>query len=525
MMWTIAAALTSCVLGAAPPVGADRAVPFKTLFPYIGPSTIGVAHLDLAGGGLRALAKQLVGDDQDSPLAEASKKWTAWADALRVAGAKDLFIVLDLADFPVAPLAVVPLVEGADAKTIGQLLCGGGGGKARPPVHFPKCETIRGAVAAGPPEALEQARGAQPTAAPEVTEAFEAIDHRALAARLILLLSTDNRRIIEETVPNLPRELGGGPITDVTRGLKWVALGTIGGERPTFQLVVAASSAETGRKLQKLGRDLFEVVGRMPAVAAAVHDWDKLGAMFRVNMQNPTRITVTADAQAANRIIEALSRPARATASRSQCVNNLKQIGLALHNHAAAHKLTFPPAYTADKAGKPLLSWRVAILPYIEQDALYKEFHLDEAWDSPHNRALIERMPPAYRCPGAKPSDVRAGKTRYLAPRNKHSVLSGAEGVGLKAITDGTSNTILVIDAGDKNAVVWTRPDDWEVGEELKALPPDVFQAHGTPGATIGTNALFADGSVHFLRDTIKPDVLRKLLTRDGGEVVSADDL
>ena len=96
----------------------------------------------------------------------------------------------------------------------------------------------------------------------------------------------------------------------------------------------------------------------------------------------------------------ALTAPFAENAARSQCINNLKQIGLAMHNYHAMHK-TFPPAYTVDKAGKPLLSWRVLILPYLEQDALYKEFHLDEPWDSEHNRALIDRMPATYRCPDA----------------------------------------------------------------------------------------------------------------------------
>ena len=104
------------------------------------------------------------------------------------------------------------------------------------------------------------------------------------------------------------------------------------------------------------------------------------------------------DAQKASEWATALTAPIRGNAARTQCVNNLKQIGLAMHNYHATHK-TFPPAFTVDKDGKPLLSWRVLILPYLEQDALYKEFHLDEPWDSPHNRTLIERMPPTYRCP------------------------------------------------------------------------------------------------------------------------------
>ena len=163
---------------------------------------------------------------------------------------------------------------------------------------------------------------------------------------------------------------------------------------------------------------------------------------------NGSRITMNVDAKQAASLIDAISRPARQAAIRSQCVNNEKQIGLAIHNYIAGHD-SFPPAYTADKAGKPLLSWRVLILPYIEQDALYKEFHLDEPWDSPHNKALIAKMPATYRCPGESDDLAGQGKTRYLAPRGKATIFPGAETVKLRDVTDGTSNTIMVVEAGD----------------------------------------------------------------------------
>jgi hypothetical protein len=79
-----------------------------------------------------------------------------------------------------------------------------------------------------------------------------------------------------------------------------------------------------------------------------------------------------------------------------QCRNNLKAIGLALYNYADAHGGTLPPAYVADAHGRPLYSWRVLILPYIEQRPLYDRFHLDEPWDSPNNRTLIASMPFTY---------------------------------------------------------------------------------------------------------------------------------
>ena len=105
-----------------------------------------------------------------------------------------------------------------------------------------------------------------------------------------------------------------------------------------------------------------------------------------------------------------------------------KQIGLAIHNYIAVHD-SFPPAFTQDKAGKPLLSWRVLILPYLEQDALFKEFHLDEAWDSPHNKALIARMPVTYRCPGEGDDLATARETRDLPVASRQGDAS-LRGVG-----------------------------------------------------------------------------------------------
>ena len=95
-------------------------------------------------------------------------------------------------------------------------------------------------------------------------------------------------------------------------------------------------------------------------------------------------------------------------------MNNEKQIALAMHNYHAAND-HLPPAAIKDKAGKPLLSWRVAILPYLEQAALYNKFHLDEPWDSPHNKALIASMPAVYACP--EPADRGRGAGDDRLPR------------------------------------------------------------------------------------------------------------
>jgi prepilin-type processing-associated H-X9-DG protein len=200
---------------------------------------------------------------------------------------------------------------------------------------------------------------------------------------------------------------------------------------------------------------------------------------------------------------------AREAARRAQCTNNLKQVGLAFHNMHVAQG-HFPPAAISDAEGKPLLSWRVAILPYIGQESLYRQFKLDEPWDSPTNKALIAQMPSTYLCP----SDglVAQGTTRYQAIVGTGTIFEGTEGIPIKDVTDGTSNTLLVVE-GD-NPVEWTKPDDIDIA--------DIATALGSKHA-LGSNALFADGSVQFISSTKTPDVLHAYATRNGGEVVTVD--
>src|SRR5262245_34882968 len=140
-------------------------------------------------------------------------------------------------------------------------------------------------------------------------------------------------------------------------------------------------------------------------------------------------------------------------------MNNLRQIGVAMFNHETLMN-RFPASASYEKSGKPLLSWRVHLLPYLDQLALYNQFHLDEPWDSPNNRKLIERMPDVYRNPNLQ---LPPGKTTYLVPTGDHTIFSGTEGAKMAQVIDGLSNTILAVEANVERAVEWTRPDDLKV--------------------------------------------------------------
>lgn len=199
---------------------------------------------------------------------------------------------------------------------------------------------------------------------------------------------------------------------------------------------------------------------------------------------------------------------AREAARRMSSSNNLRQIMLAFHNYESAYR-KLPAQAIVDDDGKPLLSWRVAILPYLEQGELYNEFHLDEPWDSEHNIKLLERMPEIFRNPSNPPA---SGITTYLVPMGD-GVGLGPDGLEFQQITDGTSNTLAVLDVDFEMGVPWTKPDDLDI---------ESFDQGGAIGylRVEGFNAAFFDGSVRFLSSSMDMDLLRALMTRAGGEQV-----
>jgi hypothetical protein len=198
--------------------------------------------------------------------------------------------------------------------------------------------------------------------------------------------------------------------------------------------------------------------------------------------------------------------------ARNQNMNRLKQITLAMWNHADAYGGHLPQWAIMSKDGRPLLSWRVAILPFIEQGGLYKRFHLDEPWDSPHNRKLIPLMPQTYESSAAL---ARQGKTTFLGVRGKNMIFPDDHGVTIREITDGTANTIAVVDASDKLAVPWTKPEDF--------TPDPKKPMAGLVGHfRIGFLAGFADASAHVISKHNDAATLRALFTRNGGEVIDA---
>jgi type II secretory pathway pseudopilin PulG len=209
---------------------------------------------------------------------------------------------------------------------------------------------------------------------------------------------------------------------------------------------------------------------------------------------------------------------AREAARRSQCACNLCQIKLALQNYHSTYEC-FPPAYLADATGKPIHSWRVLILPFMEQHPLYDQYDFREPWDGPSNIKLLDSMPPSFACPSrfSGPTNL----TSYVAVTGPGTIFPGATPTKIEDIKDGTSNTLMVVEVANVN-IPWTSPQDFDARTMSFRINdprrPGISSKH--PG---GANGVLADASTRFLRDAITPGNLRALITIAGGEAITAD--
>lgn len=210
-------------------------------------------------------------------------------------------------------------------------------------------------------------------------------------------------------------------------------------------------------------------------------------------------------------------RTARPAARRAQCTNNLKQIGLALHNYVAVYN-ALPPAYTVDANGRPLHSWRTLILPYAEQKNLYDKIDLTKAWDDPVNAEAYNTIPASYRCPSAL--DRPGNHTTYLANVAPNGCFRPKQPRPLSEITDSLASTLMVIEVGPDHSVHWMSPQD-ATEPLVMEFGPKSKLAH--PG---GVNAQLGDGSVRFLPADMPAAERRAMISIAGGEnsVVQTDE-
>ena len=193
---------------------------------------------------------------------------------------------------------------------------------------------------------------------------------------------------------------------------------------------------------------------------------------------------------------------------------------MALHNYHSTYGC-FPPAYIADSTGKPMHSWRVLILPWLERSDLYNQYHFDEPWNGPNNIKLLNSIPTIYVCPSWH--DYTTTLTSYVAVTGPGTLFPNERSTRIEDVTDGTSNTLVVGEVANVR-IPWTAPRDLDVRtmslQLNDAQRPGISSKH--PG---GANVGLADGSTRFARESITPGNLKALFTIAGGEGITADQV
>ena len=219
----------------------------------------------------------------------------------------------------------------------------------------------------------------------------------------------------------------------------------------------------------------------------------------------------------------ALFKPRDSASARMMSSNNMKQIGIAIHSHHDANDRMPAPFVESPFAppGQPVreselsskLSWRVTILPFVEEDRVFRQMDLRQPWDSPQNRPLASKVILPYTDPETRTDPA----TRYRVFYGPETAFPLTGRMGMANITDGTSNTVFAVESGEK--VTWSQFNEMKFDP---ANPP----SPGTMGRPVNTGfmVLMGDGSIRTFRKTMNPQTLKAAITPNGGEVVNLDD-
>lgn len=201
--------------------------------------------------------------------------------------------------------------------------------------------------------------------------------------------------------------------------------------------------------------------------------------------------------------------PGRETGGRYDPVlYHQKHLALAIHNYRDKHG-HFPPPYVTDGNGNPLYSWRVLILPYIEQYRIAEEFHYDEPWDSPHNLSLLSDLDIFQ----SHDATVR-GETQFLAVVSDDTLWNPDRDISVDDVTDGLDRTLLLVEVPSQG-IHWSEPRDLSRAAAIEILKS---RSASPPWNRRPRHVALADGSVHAVPQGLNEADVEALLTIAGGE-------
>ena len=371
-----------------------------------------------------------------------------------------------------------------------------------------------------------------------LTPALDWID--GSAAGLLICGDADSRRVIRELVPSFPYDLlqPSASIAElgiydwrpsVLKKMKKVNFPALSGQfiaddlnglavkinlndQISAQALVKAKDNAAAKEFHDfISQSVSIALEAGPDIPANLKDFLRTKLKPQLQGEQVVVNLEIGDVEAMSGLLLPLVRQERASIKLQLESNHLRQLALAMHNYESVFG-KFPDPFGKKVDGQGL-SWRVHLLPFLEQNELYKKFHLDEPWSSEHNRKLIDSMPDIFRSPVAQ--GVEKNKTVYQVPVSPTAFYQPDEEeiASFKDIIDGTSNTIFIVTTLPERAVIWTKPEDWKVDQNdplsgLKdAKRKKIFVA-------------MMDGSWQALSSDIEPEVLNAMITRAGGEVI-----
>jgi hypothetical protein len=514
--------LTSFILSQATAIAQDSAR--SGLKDFLTKDVIGIAYIDIANMDLNA-SMELMGDlgfdgtlnfqRMKEQLPEIEKDIAALKDA----GFAQGYALLRTSDFQARGTSFVfPLKENADAananKVLVRILEKYRGGQ---PQNF-QTGSRDGAIFAAATSQFERLKnGKDESSDKDLSDMWQAVGNGS--AGLFVFGDEDSRRVVGELMPPLPEPFAKLNSELIAEQTKWIGISAKLDQKPTLNIEIEANNDEAATAWQELIENGLKIAKFAPQVRDVI---PKSEIKFVFNAiapkRNGSRVSMSAsklteDLDRLAKILAPQVKAVRKSAVRVQKMNSVRQHILAMLNYEEANR-HFPTQYSVDDDGKPLLSWRVHVLPFLDQKELYDQFKLEEPWDSEHNVKLVKKMPQIFwDMRGEALESNRKGLTIFQVPAGEGLVFDAANKTGFGDLTDGSSNTISIVAMPEEKAVLWTKPVDWQLDREE---PWKGLKVDGIESVVVS----LCDGSIHNLPLSMKAEELMKFIDPKDGNVV-----
>ena len=467
--------------------------------------TLLVSRIDLTGPGIPAIRQFLT--QLPGPLGTIGHQGDLALQQLSASKAKEVFVLVATHQLPLSGATVV--------------------------IPFVGTETERGAIADGlksiwpdnvnlVPGGLVVGDSGRPAPVdvkqvlrPEFSVALGT--SKGAQVQIAVSPGADTRRTLKEFLPMMPIGFSDGSTGTVADGWQWLSLNLTPSPKVDLQFVLQAQDKRSAEALTRIIGSLLKGAAANDQIKNVLPKSSDLVALLTPKQEQDRIVLSLTEANGgAKKLLEEIASPLLVQmdndAKRMQTINHLKHLMLAMHNYHEVHK-AFPTQAVRSVDGKKLLSWRVLLLPWLDEGPLFQEFHLDEPWESEHNLKLVARMPDVFASSNLSREQRAKGLTTYLGAVADKTLFGSVEGIPIKKITDGTSNTIAILDANTERAVPWTQPQDLDVD-----LKDPLNGVKGQPGGMMRVG--LCDGSVRGIIETISPETFRRLLQTNDGEVV-----